>query len=246
MQIAQDTCSLILSIRKKVNIKVRQPLQKVTIPAMNEGMAKHLRAVEEIIKSETNIKEIHLLDAQNDFIRKKAKANFKTLGKRLGAQMKWAATEIEKLDNLMIDQVVSNGMVLNPKEVESGAEPIIIQGEDLEIMTDSIPGFEVASKGNLTVALDITISQALQNEGNARELINRIQQIRKESGFELTDRIHVMIAENDQLKPSIIEFKDYICREILADELEFTAQSPLQTTVEINEVVLGISVHLKK
>jgi isoleucyl-tRNA synthetase len=245
MQIAQDTCSLILSIRKKVNIKVRQPLQKVTIPAMNEGMAKHLLGVEEIIKSETNIKEIHLLDAQNDFIRKKAKANFKTLGKRLGAQMKWAATEIEKFDNRMIDQVVSEGLVLNQKEVESGAEPIIIQSEDLEIMTDSIPGFEVASKGNLTVALDITISQALQNEGNARELINRIQQIRKESGFELTDRIHVMISENDQLKPSIIEFKDYICREILADELEFTAQSP-QQTVEINEVVLGISVHPKK
>jgi isoleucyl-tRNA synthetase len=244
MQLAQDICSLILSIRKKVNIKVRQPLQRVTIPAMHEAMAAEIRSVEEIIKTETNLKEVHLLDAQNDFIRKKAKANFKTLGKRLGAQMKWAATEIEQFDNEMINRATTEGMILNPKEVASGAEPIQITGEDLEIMTDAIPGFEVASKGSLTVALDITITQALQNEGNARELINRIQQIRKESGFELTDRIRVMLSENDTLKPSIIEFKDYICREILADELEFSAQQ-LQQTVEINEVVMGISVHPK-
>lgn len=245
MLIAQDASSLILSIRKKVNIKVRQPLQKVFIPALDAEMAKNIKQVEEIIKSETNIKEIELLDAGNDFIRKKAKANFKTLGKKLGAKMKWAANEIEKFDNAMIEKVQAGDFVLNAEMVEKGEEPIIILGEDLEIITDGIPGFEIAGKGNLTVALDITITQVLQNEGNAREFINRIQSIRKEQNFELTDKINVVVGENDELTPSLIEFKAYICREILADTLEFQPAFTSNQTIEVNDIALYISVNKK-
>ena len=246
MQLAQDASSLILSIRKKVNIKVRQPLQKVFIPAMDAEMMRNIKLAEDIIKTETNIKEVEILDSKNDFIRKKAKANFKTLGKKLGAKMKWAATEIEKFDNVLIEKVQTGPYLLNEDLVKNGEEPIIITEEDLEIITDSIPGYEIAGKGILTVALDITISQVLQNEGNAREFINRIQNIRKESGYELTDRIIVTVSENAELQPSLMEFKTYICREILADELEFdSASANSGIPIEVNDVSLNVSVHKK-
>jgi isoleucyl-tRNA synthetase len=245
MQLAQDTSSLILSLRKKVNIKVRQPLQKVFIPAMDNEMAGDIMLVEDIIKAETNIKEIEILKADNDFIRKKAKANFKTLGKKLGAKMKWAAGEIEKFDNTMIEKVQSGPYILNEEQVAAGEEPIEITAEDLEIITDEIPGYEIAGKGSLTVALDITITEKLQNEGNAREFINRVQNIRKDSNFELTDRIDVTVNENEALQPSLIQFKDYICREILADSLEFVPLLSSGTQIEVNDSTLTVNV-LKK
>ena len=245
MQLAQDTSSLILSLRKKVNIKVRQPLQKVFIPAMDNEMAGDIMLVEDIIKAETNIKEIEILKADNDFIRKKAKANFKTLGKKLGAKMKWAAGEIEKFDNTMIEKVQSGPYILNTEQVAAGEEPIEITADDLEIITDEIPGYEIAGKGSLTVALDITITEKLQNEGNAREFINRVQNIRKDSNFELTDRIDVTVNENEALQPSLIQFKDYICREILADSLEFVPLLSSGTQIEVNDSTLTVNV-LKK
>jgi isoleucyl-tRNA synthetase len=246
MQLAQDASSLILSIRKKVNIKVRQPLQKAFIPAMSQGMENEIRLVEEIIKSETNIKEIEILDAGNDFIRKKAKANFKTLGKKLGPKMKWAATEIEKFTNKEIEMTLSGTYLLNPDFAEKQENPVEITGEDLEISTDSIPGYEIAGKGSLTVALDITITQVLQNEGNAREFVNRIQQLRKDKGLELTDRIDVKLCENAHLQPSLIEYKTYICREILAESLEFYSTiEPDASSIEVNDEILTVSIHKK-
>ncbi len=243
MLLAQEASSLILSLRKKVNIKVRQPLQKVLIPAMDIEMADNIKLVEEIIKAETNIKEIDILAHDNDFIRKKAKANFKTLGKKLGGKMKWAAAEIEKFDDSMIDKVLKGDYILNAEAVANGEEPVTIGVEDLEIITDEIPGYEIAGKGFITVALDVTISPALKAEGNARELVNRIQTLRKETGLELTDRISVTITENADLQPSLIEFKDYICREILADSLEF-GTNIVGTSIEVNNT--SLIVNLKK
>jgi isoleucyl-tRNA synthetase len=245
MQLAQDASSLILSLRKKVNIKVRQPLQKVFIPAMDTEMANNIKLAEEIIKAETNIKEVEILDPDNDFIRKKAKANFKTLGKKLGAKMKWAAAAIEKFDNAAIEKVQEGPYTLNVAEMAAGEEPIIITAEDLEIVTDEIPGYEIASKGALTVALDISITEALQSEGNAREFVNRVQNIRKDSNFELTDRIAVTVNENATLQPSLIQFKEYICREILADSLEFVPFISNGTLIEVNDSPLTVNV-LKK
>ncbi|MBI3883826.1 MAG: class I tRNA ligase family protein, partial [Sphingobacteriales bacterium] len=241
MQIAQDASSLILSLRKKVNIKVRQPLQKVFIPALDAQMAGRIKSVEEIIKVETNIKEIDILSADNDFIKKKTKANFKTLGKRLGAKMKWAADKIVLFDNATIDKVQEGEYLLNPDYQLNGEDPIVITAEDLEVSTDEIPGYEIAGKGALTVALDITISDILKDEGNARELVNRIQNIRKDNGFDLTDRINVTISENEVLKTSINQFKEYICSEILADSLEFIPNNE-GVEVEINEAIIKLNV----
>jgi isoleucyl-tRNA synthetase len=247
MQLAQDTSSLILSIRKKVNIKVRQPLQKVFIPATDTEMAARIKRVEDIIKAETNIKEIDVLGAENDFIQKKAKANFKTLGKKLGAKMKWAAEAIAKFDNAAIDTVQEGGdYLLNTDYALKGEEPIFITAEDLEVSTDEIPGYEVANKGSLTVALDIIITDELKKEGNAREFVNKIQNIRKESNFELTDRIIVSLLENPILQPSLNEYKDYICAEILADSLAFLPVLTNGTEIEVNGAVLIVNVVKKE
>jgi isoleucyl-tRNA synthetase len=245
MQLAQDISSLILSLRKKVNLKVRQPLQKVFIPAMDSTMASRIKKVEEIIKAETNIKEVDVLGAENDFIRKKAKANFKTLGKKLGAKMKWAAEKIAGFDNTVIDKVMEGEYILNPEFEKNAEEPIIITAEDLEISTDEIPGYEVAVKGQLTVALDITITDDLKKEGDAREFVNRIQGIRKDSGFNLTDRIEVTVSENGTLQPSLIQYKEYICAEILADSLAFLPILNNGIEIEVNDVSLNVNV-LKK
>lgn len=245
MQLAQDASSLILSVRKKVNIKVRQPLQKVVIPAMDASMAGRIKNVEEIIKAETNIKEVEILDAQNDFIRKKAKANFKTLGKRLGAKMKWAADTIAAFKGADIDKVMSGELLLNPDYETKSEQPIIITAEDIEVSTDEIPGYEIASKGSLTVALDITISEELKMEGDAREFVNKIQAIRKDSGFALTDRINVEVLENEIVQPSLNRYKDYICAEILADSLAFMTVLEKGTEIDVNSAILKVNV-LKK
>jgi len=247
MQLAQDISSLILSLRKnkKVNLKVRQPLQKVLIPALDNTMAERIKKVEDIIKAETNIKEVEILEADNDFISKKAKANFKTLGKKLGPKMKWAAEQIASFDNATIDKVLENEYILNPDYEKTGEEPIIINAEDLEISTDEIPGYEIAVKGQLTVALDITISDDLKKEGDAREFVNRVQNLRKDSGFNLTDRIDVTVSENAGLQPSIIQYKDYICAEILADSLAFLPGITDGFEIEVNDALLKVNV-LKK
>ncbi|MBL0181411.1 MAG: isoleucine--tRNA ligase [Chitinophagaceae bacterium] len=245
MQLAQDTSSLILSLRKKVNLKVRQPLQKVFIPALDSTMASRIKKVEEIIKAETNIKEVDILGAENDFIKKKAKANFKTLGKKLGPKMKWAAEQIAGFDNTTIDKVLENEYILNPGYASAGEEPITITAEDLEVSTDEIPGYEVAVKGQLTVALDITITGDLKKEGDAREFVNRIQNIRKDSNFNLTDRVDVQVSENGGLQPSLIQYKDYICAEILADSLAFLPVLDTGIEIEVNDISLKVNV-LKK
>ncbi len=245
MQLAQDISSLILSLRKKVNLKVRQPLQRVFIPVLDNTMAERIMKVAGIIKAETNIKEIDLLGTENDFIRKKAKANFKTLGKKLGPKMKWAAEQIANFDNATIDKVLESEFVLNADPKNNEEEPIMINAEDLEVSTDEIPGYEVAVKGHLTVALDIVITDDLKKEGVAREFVNRIQNIRKDSGFNLTDRIYVTVSENEELQASIIQYKDYICAEILADSLAFLPEINDGTEIEVNEAILQVNV-LKK
>ncbi len=246
MQLAQEICSLILSLRKKVNIKVRQPLQKVFIPALDDKMHAHIAAIEEIIKSEVNVKEVVILNANNDIIKRKAKANFKTLGKRLGNQMKLAADLISKLDDEAIGTVLQGMYTLNGVDYSfDNEDPIIIHPEDIEVTVQEIPGFEVASKGNLTVALDITISEILQKEGNAREFVNRIQTIRKESGFDLTDRINVEVLENKNLYSSINDNKIYICGEILADDIAWVTQLNGGTEIEVNEILIKVTITKK-
>jgi isoleucyl-tRNA synthetase len=245
MQLAQDVSSLILSLRKKVNIKVRQPLQKVFIPALDGEMSERIKKVEEIIKAETNIKSVEILSGDNDFIRKKAKANFKTLGKKLGPKMKWAADKIAAFDNTTINKVTEGEYLLNPGYLADNEMAIFITNEDMEVFTNEIPGFEIATKGALTVALDITVTPELKMEGDAREFVNKVQNIRKDSGFALTDRINVSVLENADVQPSIIRYKDYICAEILADSLAFMTVLDSGTEIDVNNATLKVNV-LKK
>lgn len=246
MQLAQDASSLILSLRKKVNIKVRQPLQKVLIPVMHAAMKAQLEKVEDLLKAEVNIKSVEYLDANNTFIRKKIKPNFVALGKRMGPKMKAVSAAIGQFTQEDIALLEKDGQYNLPVE----GEPVILQLTDVDITSEDIPGWTVAAKGSLTVALDVTITPELEAEGNAREFVNRVQKIRKDSGFELTDRIEVKVAANAGLKDSLAQYKDYICAEILADQLEFlpeiTAESvPAAVGIEINDVSLNVIVSKK-
>jgi isoleucyl-tRNA synthetase len=231
MQLAQDASSLILSLRKKVNIKVRQPLQKVLIPALNQTMKEQLQKMEDLIKSEVNVKEIEYLNPDNSFISKKIKPNFVALGKKLGAKMKSVAAALAQFSQENISELERESVI----ELDIDGEKIPIKIDEVEISSEDIPGWTVASKGSLTVALDVTITPHLQQEGDAREFVNRIQKIRKDSGFELTDKINVQIATNDTLKSSLIAHKQYICAEILADALEFLPSLKEGIDIEVND-----------
>lgn len=237
MALAQDTCSLVLSLRKKVNIKVRQPLQKVMIPVLNPKMKTQLEGVAELIKSEVNVKELQFITEKESVIKKKAKANFKTLGAKLGAHMKEAAQMISNFSQEEIAEIEENGEI----EITIQQVSFKIQTADLEIIAEDIPGWSVASKGKLTVALDITLTEDLKKEGDAREFVNRIQTIRKESGFELTDRIKVVVKENITMVSSINKYKNYICGEILADNITWVPELE-GTTIEVNESLLEVLV----
>lgn len=246
MKLAQDISSLILALRKKVSIKVRQPLQKVIIPSPGASFDKKVKQVENIIKSETNIKEVELIPAHNDFIKKKAKANYKSLGKKLGTKMKWAAVKIDELTDAEIDEIAKGEFLLNPDFSSSKEEPIYINAEDIEVTTNEIEGFEIAVKGNLTVALDLVLTPALMNEGYARELVNRVQNIRKEKNFELTDRVNLQIQDDFNIKEKIKDFNKYICAEILADNIEFSAQISDGIEIDVNNENLTVSVTKKE
>ncbi|WP_447641937.1 MULTISPECIES: isoleucine--tRNA ligase [Chitinophagaceae] len=241
MQLAQDASSLILSIRKKVNIKVRQPLQKVMIPVLDAHMKTQLEKIEDLIKSEVNVKEIEYLEPNNSIISKKAKPNFKTLGARMGKSMKAVGAAISAFTTADIAKIEAEGkynLDIDGQSVELNPDDVVIAAED-------IPGWSVASKGTLTVALDIQISEALEQEGIARELVNRIQNIRKDNKFELTDRILVTIVDNPLVTPAINTFKSYICLEILADSLDVVDAVDNGTEIDINGSKLNISVQLK-
>ena len=241
MQLAQDISSLVLSLRKKINIKVRQPLQKILIPILNEKMQKQIEKIEDLIKSEVNIKQIEYLDNANGFIKKKIKPNFVALGKKLGSKMKRVAAALGEFSQEDIAAFEAKGEY----QLDVDNELVVLHLNEVEISSDDIPGWMVANKDSLTVALDVTVSPELVSEGNARELVNRIQKIRKDNGYELTDRILVRVTENDELKNSIARFNSYICAEILADELELVPELANGTEIEVNDIPLRVFVSKK-
>ena len=238
MQMAQDICSLVLSIRKKVNIKVRQPLQKILIPVLDPSMKSSIELMEELILAEVNVKEINYITETEGVISKKLKPNFKLLGAKLGTKMKQASQAIASMNQAQISQLEKEGHF----ELTVEGETIDLLLVEVEIIAEDIPGWSVAVKNALTVALDITLTASLTKEGNARELVNRVQNIRKEANFELTDKILLRIVDNTDLKDSINEFSDYICREILALEIDWVPALEDGVDVEINDQKLRISV----
>ncbi len=241
MQLAQDVCSLVLSLRKKVNIKVRQPLQKVLIPVLNPEMKTQLQLIEDLIIAEVNVKELIYITETEGIIKKKIKPNFKMLGNKLGAKMKAASALIGEFSQQQIAMLEKQGSL----EIMIDATAYQIELNEVEIAAEDIPGWSVASKGSLTVALDILISEELKQEGEAREFVNRIQNIRKENGFDLTDRIFVKLLDANGIKQSIIKYNDYICREILADVIDLVPELQDGFEIEVNDILLKVVVTKK-
>jgi len=241
MFLAQEISSLVLSLRKKENIKVRQPLQKVMIPILDGQMQKDIEAVEDIIISEVNIKEIEYITETAGVIKKKIRPNFRVLGKKAGPKMKEIAALIQNMSEEAVLTLEETGEYILFLE---DSEKFTIFGDDVEIIAEDIPGWSVASKQNITVALDIQISEELEEEGIARELVNRLQNLRKEKDFEVTDRITVIIEDNLKIKKAIESNYDYIKAEVLADALEI--QSTLahsQDEIQVNDILLKVSIN---
>ncbi|MEC4115722.1 isoleucine--tRNA ligase [Myroides phaeus] len=232
MQKAQVISSLVLSLRKKEMIKVRQPLQRIMIPILDQKQRGEIELIADLVKAEVNVKEIELLDDASGILVKQIKPNFKTLGPRFGKDMGLIAKEIQKFTQENISEIERNGEI----NVNLFDKSIILTLSDVEITSQDIEGWLVANDSGLTVALDITISPELRNEGIARELVNRIQNIRKDSGFEVTDKIKVVIKEEKEIKEAVLANEDYIKSETLTHTLEFTAELVEGVDVEFDEL----------
>jgi len=231
MALAQTTTSLVLSLRKKENIRVRQPLQKIMVPVINSEFESHLKQVESLILSEVNVKELEYVHDSNIFV-KSIKPNFKALGPKVGKNMKALSAQVGQFGQDEIQQIEREGKIT----LDLDGSTFDLISDDVEISTKDIPGWIVASEGSVTVALDITISPELRSEGIARELVNRIQNLRKDSGLEVTDRIHLMVENQPEIEQAVNINKNYICAETLADQLlvksELAQDSALEIEVE--------------
>lgn len=228
MALAQDISSLTLSLRKKTGINVRQPLRKILVPVLDENFQKKVEKVKELILSETNVKDIEFITDTSGVIKKKVKPNFKTLGKKVGKDMKVVAAAIQALTTSEIQQLESVG------ELSLTGTNYAISSEDVEVIAEDVEGWQVANLGKLTVALDVHISPELKEEGIARELINRIQNLRKDKAFEVTDRINVRLGQNTEIQQAVENNLSYICTEILAESLKFEDGVEQGTTIDIN------------
>lgn len=238
MDYAQRISSLILSLRKRENIRVRQPLRKVLLPVLDERFIEQVEAVKDLIMAETNVKTIEYITDTAGVIRKKAKPNYKTLGRRLGKLMKAAADIIANLSQEEINQIEQSGTFL----LEVEGQQFNLTAEDFEIIAEDVPGWLVATDGKLTVALDVTLDDELLAEGVARELVNRIQNLRKSKDFNVTDRIAVRIEHHDRIAPAIERFGNYIKGEVLAEKLELNGNVHGDPVELFDDLVIHIEV----
>lgn len=232
MQLAQNTCSLVLSIRQKEKIKVRQPLQKIMVPVSAAVKASDLKAVSSLILSEVNVKELEILEDSSDILVKQIKPNFKTLGPKFGPKMKAVAFAIQSLTSKDINEMELNGVI----ELLVDGNKIALELSDVEISSQDIEGWLVASSGPLTVALDATLSPALKAEGIARELVNRIQNLRKDSGFEVTDKIVIKFLKDPFIDSALLDNLEYIKAETLATEILVETTLKEGLPIEFDEV----------
>ena len=234
--LAQSITSMVFSLRKKENIKVRQPLQKVMVPVLDKKTEEQILAVSELIKQEVNVKELNLINADDaaDLIVKQIKPNFKTLGAKLGKDMKAVASEIQNFSSEQIANLEKEG-----KTIVAGHE---ITLNDVEILAKDIPGWTITSEGKITVALDLTITDELKSEGIAREFINRVQNLRKDKGFDLMDKITILLENSCPFKNQIEENLEYISSEVLADKIEFIASLTSSDEIEIDDVRFKINI----
>ena len=238
MELAQKSSSMVLALRRKVNIKVRQPLAKIIVPVLDARVKEQFEKVKNLVLGEVNVKEAEFINDTTGLITKKIKPNFKTLGKRYGARMKEIAAFFSQMDQQTIGAIERAGAYT--LDLAGGA--VELSCEDYQITSEDMPGWLVASEGSLTVALDVTVTDALRREGTARELINRIQNIRKESGFEVTDRVDVVVESRPEIMDALDSFKEYICSQTLAATLRAEEKPQGAVSVEWDESQIDISV----
>ena len=233
MELAQQISSMVLGLRRKVQLRVRQPLSKLIIPILNDHMIRQLDAVKNIILSEVNVKEIEYITDTTGVLVKKIKPNFKTLGPKYGKYMKQISTLIAAMEQSDIFEFEKNGRY----QLNIGTEPIDLSLEDVEILSEDIPGWLVANEGRLTVALDINVTKELKEEGIARELINRIQNLRKESNFDVTDKITLAIGRHKEINEAVENFSQYIASQVLAEYIELTDEKDDKARdIEIDDI----------
>ncbi|MCR4602138.1 MAG: isoleucine--tRNA ligase [Prevotella sp.] len=237
MEMAQKITSMVLALRRKVNIKVRQPLQSIMIPATDE-QRKHIEAVKQLIMSEVNVKDLKFVDGQGVLV-KKVKCNFRTMGKKFGKLMKSVAAAMDALSQEQIAELEKNGNI-SIALAECSESPVVIELSDVEIISEDIPGWLVSNEGALTVALEVELTDELRQEGMARELINRIQNLRKDSGLEITDRINITIAPNEEVEKSLAAFEEYVKSQVLADGITIASNDGQE--VDFDDFKLNITI----
>ena len=239
MEMSQKISSMVLALRRKVNIKVKQPLQRIMIPAVDAQQRKHIEAVADTILNEVNVKELDFAEEEGLLV-KKVKCNFRTMGKKYGKLMKGVAAAMASLEQSQIAQLEKEGKL----QIVVEGQNIDVEAADVEIISEDIPGWLVANEGNLTVALEVQLTDSLRKEGLARELINRIQNIRKDSGLEITDRIDVTIEPNKAIQDACGEFGDFVMTQVLADSISFEPNDG--TEVSFDEMNVRIKVEKTK
>jgi isoleucyl-tRNA synthetase len=238
MQVAQDITSMVLALRRKVGIKVRQPLQCVMIPTVDAEQRAHIDAVKDLIMNEVNVKEIKFIDDATDILVKKVKCDFKKLGPKFGKQMKALAAAVAQMTQKEIGQLEKNGSV----QLVLDNAPATLEATDVEILNEDIPGWLVANEGRLTVALEVTVTEDLRKEGIARELVNRIQNLRKQSGFEITDKIHIELTKNSQTDDAVLEYNQYICGQVLGLSLKLVDSIENGTVLNFDDFDLQVKI----
>ena len=240
MQLAQQSSSMILALRRKAEKKVRQPLQKAVIPAADDKTREQLSYIADLIKTEVNVKELEIVGADNSSISlvKRIKPNFKTLGKKYGKQMKEIAAAIGAWDQAAISAIERNGSA----ELALASGTVVVEFADVEIATEDMPGWLVANEGTLTIALDVTVTEELRQEGIARELVNRIQNIRKSNGYEITDKIVVEIERLDAINDAVVNYTDYIGGQVLANEIKLVDAIAEATELDFEDYIVKVMV----
>jgi isoleucyl-tRNA synthetase len=238
MKLAQDITSMVLALRRKVNIKVRQPLQRILIPITNNKQRGYVESVKSLIMSEVNIKEVNYTDGTAEILVKKIKCDFKKLGPKFGNRMKAIAKAVQEMSQEAIAELEKAGKYT----FRIADEEIMVETNDVEIINEDIPGWLVANEGKWTVALEVAITEELRREGIARELINRIQNIRKSNGFEITDKIKILLSKNPQTDDAVNEYNSYICNQVLANSLVLGDEIENGVELEFDDFSLFVDV----
>ncbi len=242
MHLAQTVTSMVLALRRKAAIKVRQPLQAIIVPALNDEMARDLEKIKSLLLSEVNVKELRIVDATGDgMLVKKVKPDFKKLGPKFGKTMKQVAAAVQAMSQQQIADLEKDGVVT----LDAAGTPAVIEKADVEIISQDIPGWLVANEGTVTVALDVTITDELKAEGIARDIVNRIQNIRKSRGFDITDRITLVFEPNTETDKAISSYSDYIARQVLADAITVAPVENLDGTeaLDLDGVIVNVTVN---